>query len=170
MLKITLATIGLAMLLALPSAALADGPALSATTTRQGPVTIIDLSGTGFGPGSQVRLLVSRNGDALNTRALLADASGGFSTTLEYGPGLGGRYTFTATSPAGTASSEVVVVETAGAGVGGTRPTMPATDAYTPASGPAESNSTMAVALLVAAFFASFGLGLATLALRARRS
>jgi hypothetical protein len=172
--KIAFAMVGLALLLAIPTVTLAAGAALSAATTRDGPATIIDLTGTGFEPGGSVELQVARNGEASSVQTVATDPSGGFTATFEYGPGQGGRYTFTATGPGGSATTEVVVVESAGAGVGGTRPTMPPTDATAQTSrGTADAGSGaggVVAMLLGAAFLVSLCLGVVTLGQRARRT
>jgi hypothetical protein len=169
--RIILALVWLAVLLAIPAGAVAGGSALAATTTQQGASTTVELSGAGFIPDLDVQVLVARNGNAQRTLVIHADGSGAFATALEFGPGQGGRYTFTVTGPAGSVSADVVVVETAGGGTGGTRPTMPPTDAVTPASGGEPSNSAGApTAVLLRAFVAFVAAAIVALSLRARTS
>jgi hypothetical protein len=170
--KLTLVMIMLATILALPSTLLAADAALSAVTTRDGPATVVDLTGTGFAPGTDVHLVVSRNGGAVSTQTLRTDENGTFNSTFTYGPGRGGRYTFSASGQDASATTEVVVVESAGGGVTSTPPTLPPTDAApaAPAPGPATGGPGVLSLLLVAALVSSPGVGFAILALWARRA
>lgn len=114
-----------AFLASLPTGASAATCTLTATLD---PGHSIALAGSGFAAGASVTLDISRNGTPDGSQTLQAGASGAFASSIDAGPGLGGRYTFTATSAGCTATVEAVAVETAGGVVGGTRPTQPPTD------------------------------------------
>jgi hypothetical protein len=168
--KLTVVMIMLATSLALPSTLLAAEAALLAVTTRDGPVTVVDLTGTGFAAGTDVHLVVSGIGGAVSTQTLRTDENGTFSSTFTYGPGRGGRYTFSARGQDASATTEVVVVESAGGGVTSTPATLPPTDAAPATRGLATGSPGVLSLLLVAALVSSLGVGFATVGLRARRA
>ena len=122
-------------LLVVPATVAAAQPSLQATVI---PGQEIDVVGSGFPASTDVSLLIQRSNHPDQTRALQTDASGGFTTTIDAGPGLGGAYTLVATAGSSTASADVVAVETAGGTLGGAQ-TPPPTDTLAPA--PAERPS-----------------------------
>jgi hypothetical protein len=138
-------------LLAIPAVAAAAGPcALSVATT---PGHVITVTGTGFDANAAVDVTQTwsgsnatqggNTGPQTTTSQVTADASGGFTFTIDAGPGHGGTYDLSATAGSCTATAQAVAVETAG-GVngGGAGFTPPPTDtvaidrAHAPASLP----------------------------------
>lgn len=118
--------------------AAAAGPSLSVTMI---PGREIDVVGSGFPASVDVLLVITRNGNPDGTQTLRTDTTGGFTTTIDAGPGRGGDYTLIATAGPNKAVTEVVAVETAGGASGGlsggVRPTPPPTDTDPPAAGAA---------------------------------
>ena len=117
-------------LLVVPATAAAAQPTLQATVI---PGREIDVVGSGFPASTDVSLLIQRSNHPDQTLALQTDASGGFTTTIDAGPGRGGAYTLVATAGSSTASADVVAVETAGGTLGGAQ-TPPPTDTLAPAA------------------------------------
>ncbi len=133
--RVPTAALLLLVLLALPAVTLAAAPSLTATVV---PGHEIDLVGAGFPASSTVTLAITRTGSCAitpcdphagsGTRTVTSDASGGFTATIDAGPGRGGQYVIVATAGSAKATAEVVAVETAGGVAPGATPTPPATD------------------------------------------
>ena len=123
-------------LLALPATAAAAGSC--ALTTAASPSHVITVAGTGFSASTVVDVTQTwsgsnataggNTGPQTTTSKVSADGSGGFTFTIDAGPGRGGTYDITATSGGCTATAQAVAVETAGGINHGPTATPPATD------------------------------------------
>lgn len=140
-----------AAVLLIPTIVAAAEPVLTATVI---PGQEIDLVGSGFPAGSDIALVIQRNGADAGSQALTTDANGGFMATIDAGPGRGGVYTVTATSGSMTATVQALAVETAG----GLQSTPPPTDmAESVAHGATSSNAAeLAILALIAACSLSY--------------
>jgi hypothetical protein len=113
-------------LAALAPPAAAAGCTLDATVQ---PGRSIDLVGGGFAAGAGVTIGVVRNGTGEPSVSATADAVGGFTASVDAGPGRGGAYSFSATDGSCTATADAVAVETAGGTSARSGATLPPTDA-----------------------------------------
>jgi hypothetical protein len=135
-----------AAVLAVPTLVAAAEPSLTTTVI---PGQEIDLVGSGFPADADVVLAIQRNGTDAGSQALTTDAVGGFTATIDAGPGRGGVYTLTATSGSVTATVEALAVETAG----GLQSTPPPTDtaSIAPSEFGPDSGGRLAILTLIAA-------------------
>ena len=175
--------ISIAALLLLVAALAAPAPSAAAGTcqlsTAVAPGHSITVTGTGFDATTTVDITTKWSGSnataggatgpQTTSSTVTTDANGGFEFSVDAGPGRGGTYDFTATTPACTATAETVAVETAGGINGGTNPggaqvTPPPTD--TAPAGEHRGGPVPTVPLLAIVG----GLGLLGLALAMRRA
>ncbi len=147
--RVPFALLALSSLLILPAVVAAAGPALQATVI---PGREIDVVGSGFPASSAVTLFIGRSNHPDETRALTADATGSFTTTIDAGPGRGGVYTLVATSGQLSVRAQVVAVETAGGAGGGVQSPPPTATAPKgdPGRDPASAPVLLVVAILLA--------------------
>ncbi len=157
----------LAGLLAIPATTLAAGSCSLATSTSPGHV--ITVTGSGFDPNADVAVTQTWSGSnatvggstgpQTTTSKVTSDASGGFTFTIDAGPGHGGSYAIEATAGACTATTTAVAVETAG-GINrgttggtttGTSATPPPTDTAPVAQGAAPVPAAPVIAILLGA-------------------
>lgn len=138
-------------ILGTPALVAAAEPTLTATVI---PGHEIDLVGAGFPADADVQLAILRNGADDGTQALHTDATGGFTATIDAGPGRGGVYTMTATSGSASATVEALAVETAG----GLHSSPPPTDTVPGGPGSDLSIDRLAVLALIGAGVVSVAL------------
>jgi hypothetical protein len=147
-----------AAFLLMPGLVAAAEPTLTASVI---PGQEIDLVGSGFPADADVALAIQRNGTDAGSQALRTDADGGFTATIDAGPGRGGVYTVTATSGSATATVQALAVETAG----GLQSTPPPTDTLAVPGGSSVSLDRLAFLALVGA--AAVGLAMSVILHRA---
>ncbi|HEY6013489.1 MAG TPA: hypothetical protein VIU37_05770 [Candidatus Limnocylindrales bacterium] len=138
-------------ILGTPALVAAAEPTLTATVI---PGQEIDVVGAGFPADADVQLAILRNGADDGTQALHTDATGGFTATIDAGPGRGGVYTMTATSGSASATVEALAVETAG----GLHSSPPPTDTVPGGPGSGLSIDRLAVLALIGAGVVSVAL------------
>ena len=171
--RVSLALLALlAGLFMLPAATLAAGTC--ELTTGVSPGHVITVTGTGFDASTDVAITQTwsgsnataggNTGPQTTTMQVPSDASGGFTFTIDAGPGRGGTYDIEATAGACTATTQVVALETAGGinhgttggATGGTAATPPPTDTAPVAERAASLPAAPVVAILIGTALLAF--------------